>query len=483
MSISSAFNGALSGLQAFGKMSEVISSNIANATTPGYGKRSVVLASNDVAAGVGVVTISRNADPVIISARRTAEAQFAGADLIADFQAQVMQNIGTPDNPTSLTARLADLEASLIEAASFPDAPARLDKVVLAAQDVTDALNSAANVVSDLRSAADRSIGIQVERLNTALRDVDALNTQIANVASRGINTAGLLDQRQLLIDEINTIVPVREIARPNGQVALFSDGGAILLDGLPADIGFDPVNTVTPYQSLSAGTLSGLTINGVAVDAAFGSGPLRGGTLGANFTIRDKAAIAVQSQLDAVARDLISRFQDPAVDPTLSAGTPGLLTDAGGVFIPSDEVGLASRIAINTLVDPSGASETWRLRTGFGAATPGPVGDGRLLNALRDAFATPRMVASGDFGPGALTSASLVSHLTSWVGIENDRAERKVSFFSASYSEIAQAELSAGVDTDAELQNLMLVERAYAANARVLQTVDDMLETLLRIG
>ena len=36
------------------------------------------------------------------------------------------------------------------------------------------------------------------------------------------------------------------------------------------------------------------------------------------------------------------------------------------------------------------------------------------------------------------------------------------------------------GVDTDRELQRLMLIEQAYAANARVLQTVDDMMNALM---
>ena len=76
MSISSAFNGALSGLQAFAKKSELISSNIANATTPGYGARGVDLTSNEVAAGVVVGSVSRAVDPAIVAARRSAEAAF-----------------------------------------------------------------------------------------------------------------------------------------------------------------------------------------------------------------------------------------------------------------------------------------------------------------------------------------------------------------------------------------------------------------------
>ena len=40
--------------------------------------------------------------------------------------------------------------------------------------------------------------------------------------------------------------------------------------------------------------------------------------------------------------------------------------------------------------------------------------------------------------------------------------------------------ELQGGVDTDHEMQQLLLIEQAYAANARVISTADDMIQTLL---
>lgn len=40
--------------------------------------------------------------------------------------------------------------------------------------------------------------------------------------------------------------------------------------------------------------------------------------------------------------------------------------------------------------------------------------------------------------------------------------------------------EKAGGVDTDQELQALLVIEKNYAANAKVIQTVDDMVSTLL---
>jgi len=47
----------------------------------------------------------------------------------------------------------------------------------------------------------------------------------------------------------------------------------------------------------------------------------------------------------------------------------------------------------------------------------------------------------------------------------------------------LGDAEIKAqGVDTDFELQNMLLIEQSYAANARVIQTVGDMIDRLLQL-
>ena len=42
--------------------------------------------------------------------------------------------------------------------------------------------------------------------------------------------------------------------------------------------------------------------------------------------------------------------------------------------------------------------------------------------------------------------------------------------------------ELETGVDTDAEMQKLLLIEQAYAANAKVMTAADEMIQLLLQI-
>jgi flagellar hook-associated protein 1 FlgK len=485
MTISGALSNAMSGLRAAGRASEVVSSNISNVMTEGYGQRSLSLSPNAVGGSGGVLIngVIRNVDPVLIADRRLADAQNGNANTKAAFLAQLETLVGDPESEGSLTARLTQFEVSLISAASRPDITLRLDTSLNAAKDLAGSFKRISDGVQTLRSQADGSINTQVSRLNKALQQVETLNARIA-VVSRGRDSenAALLDQRQRLIDEIGEIVPVREVARDLGAIALFTTGGAILLDGPAATLSFSPTPTIAPHMTQSNGLLSGLMINGIPVSTNSTNGAIRGGTLGAQFAVRDELSVTAQTQLDAVARDLVERFQDPAIDPTLSPGDPGLFTDNGLALDPLNEVGLAARLKINAAVDPAAGGDIWRLRAGIGATAPGDPGDGTLLSTLKTTLHTARLPGSISLAAIPVSAFDLSAQISARVGADRYAAEQDLSFAAASLNTLEQLELETGVDTDAELQNLMVIEQAYAANARVIAAVDDMMQSILRL-
>lgn len=481
MTISSALSNAMTGLRAAGRNSETISANIANAMTPGYGVRSVALSSSQIG-GVNIDGITRNVNPALLVDRGLAEAAFNNASDRTQFLTSYEDVLGTPDDPNSLSARIAEFESSLVTATSRPDAPERLDGTVNAARDLATLISSASRDIQEARSEADRNIDKQINTLNTALTSVQQINRQITKTMALGGDTSALQDNRQALVDEISAIVPVRQIPRENGQIALYSTGGAILLDGGVAEIEFDAVNQVTPYMTLAAGNLSGLSVNGYPVQTSSDRGALGGGSLGAQFEIRDELGVDAQSQLDALSRDLIERFQDPAVDPTLAVGDAGIFTDAGIAFDPLNEVGISERLSINAAIDDRQGGESWRLRDGINAAVQGDVGDSRLLQALSDTLNARRVPASGDFGVGAFSAINLASTLTSQLGADRAQAEQTQTFTSTQFNELTQLVLAEGVDTDQELQKLLLVEQTYAANARMIEAADEMMQTILRL-
>ncbi|MGJ8626861.1 MAG: flagellar hook-associated protein FlgK [Sulfitobacter sp.] len=484
MTISGALSNAMSGLRAAGRGAELVSSNISNALTPGYGRRVLSLSSSNIGTygGVQVNGVTRVVDAGLASDRRLADAAHSHASLSTDFFTRIEKLLGTPDDPASLSAQLSGFENSLIVAASRPDAPERLNSAVVSARGLARSIGDASAGIQDARTKADQNIGGQVAELNGALQQIQALNSQITAAQVQNGNVPALLDQRQQVVDQIGALVPVREVPRDNGQIALYTTGGAILIDGSAATVGFEPVNIVTPYMTQSSGTLGGLTLNGVAIRTGSTDGALRGGAIGAQFAIRDEHAVEAQTQLDALARDLVERFQDPSVDGTLSVGDAGLFTDDGNAFDPLDEVGLSERLRLNASVDPDQGGQTWRIRDGMNATAPGNVGDASLLHSLTDTLIGARTPASGSFGGGAFSAINLVSTYISAIGGERTQSEQTLSYTSAQLTELTERQLADGVDSDDEIARLMVIEQAYAANARVIEAVDEMMQTMLRL-
>lgn len=484
MTINGALNNAMSGLRAAGRASEIVSANLANALTPGYGKRMLELSSERIgdSGGVRVSGVVRDVNSALLSDKRMASASFGHRTATAGFLNRLEDLLGTPDNPASLSARLADLGSSLITASSRPDAPERLEGAVNSARDLASAITNASEGVQQSRQRADRSISDQVQRLNDALQELQELNGMITAAKVRGNDDAALRDHRQNLMDEVSEMIPVRALPRDNGAIALYSSGGAALLDGSASVVEFTKSNAVTPHMSVGGGTLSSLTINGFEVSTDSETGAIRGGTLGAQFEIRDEMAPRAQVQLDAFARDLVERFQDPGVDPTLGVGDAGLFTDNGASFDPLNEVGLSERLQINAAVDSRQGGEAWRIRDGIGAVVPGNSGNASILQSLDDALDTARTPGSGNFGTGSFDAAGLMSTMMSFLTSSRANEEQHLTFASTQFQELTEMQLADGVDSDEELRRLILIEQAYAANARIIETVDEMMQTILRL-
>lgn len=486
MSITSALSSALSGLSATSRQAEILSSNVANATTPGYARREVQLSAAVLAGtgqGVAVTSVSRDIDQYLLNERRYAQSGDADRSLRSTFLGKVEQAIGTPDTPGSLGARLAAFDRSLIEASARPDAQARLATVATTARSLAAGLATATADIQQSRATADRQIAAEVVALNTALSQVQDLNTQLRSFTGAGRDVSALLDKRQQLIDGIAAIVPIREVARESNQIALFTTGGASLLEGKAVQFGFSATGTITPEMTQALGGLSGLEINGRPIATAGSASPILGGRLGALFAVRDDLAVTAQGKLDAVARDLVERFSASGLDPTLAPGDPGLFTDQGAAFLPANEAGLAGRIRMNAAADPAQGGALYRLRDGLAATSEGPPGNASLLGALHDALSGPRALTSTGFTAGTRSFADLASDLLSDSSGLRLGADAETSYTAARLTALTDLEDQNGIDTDQEMQMLLVIEKNYAANAKVIQTVNDMIDILIRLG
>lgn len=318
MTIAGALSNALSGLTAVTRAAVVVSSNVANANTDGYGRREIELTArtNGGGGGVQVVSVRRMVDQTLLADRRGADAGTARAQVKSDFMSDVLDSVGETGSGLSLGDRIADLEAALVDAAAAPESGPGLNKLVDALGSLTGQMGDVSDQIQTQRSRADAGIADAVTSLNSLLSQIEKINIDVRRQSATGESPNALLDQRQTLVDQVSELVPVREVDRGNGVIALMSEGG-VLLDGPAPTVSFSQTPLITANHSLAGGTLSGISVNGRSQDMTRDPGLLSGGKLQGLFEVRDTLAPEAQTELDGLARDLVERFEAPGVDPT----------------------------------------------------------------------------------------------------------------------------------------------------------------------
>lgn len=477
MSLTGAMAAAASGLTATNRAVEVVSANVANAMTDGYAPREIRLAAAAPGVGVRVLGVERQADPVLGGLLRQAGGTRAEAEALQDFWNRVEQVIGLPGDLHGLSGKVATFETALVAAAARPDLDNRLAAVADSAGDLLKHLHQAERLIQDQRQAADAAIARDIDELNAGLERVARLNLDIVRLQASGHSPLGLIDEREKLIGALSQIVPIRELQQPDGRIALYTDGGALLLDTRPARFEFGPGAGMEPGLTLESGHLSAVSLNGLALSAGT-AGPLAGGRLAANLAIRDQSGPEAQAMIDAIAASLVTRFAGPDTNPDLPLGQPGLFTDAGLAPDPAAP-GLAGRIALNALVDPGQGGALWRLRDGLGAAAPGAAGDTAQMHRWIDALQRPLALTPGAAGRDF---ADNLGRILADISQARQSAEDRAGHARAFHMELTAHALARGVDVDEQMQRLLLIEKAFAANMRVFQVADELLRRLMEI-
>lgn len=483
MSIAKALSNAVTGLTATARGTETIASNIANAMTPDYARREIAVSAQTLGGnggGVRIDGITRIVNASILAETRLAEAARSEAQVRLDFLSSVEAAIGAAGSTGSLGSMLTDFHTSLEGAAARPDDETRLSQVVTTAERLAKGLNKASEHVQNARSEADRAIATDVSALNVGLERVAYLNRKIATLEAQGGDSSSLQDERQAEITKIATIIPVQEISREGGKIALFTSEGAVLLDGSkPTELSFTAAGQFTPDMQVGTGPVMRLVQNGVELTASQ-MGLFAGGSLAANFAIRDELAPQVQQELDALAFDLHERLADPSVDPTISGA--GFFTDAGGSASVAGIAGLSARLKLNESLRDDSNGPFWRVRAGVGATAAVAVGDSAFLTALSGALdaVIPAGGAAGFEGNASI--ASRLAQVEARLATRRVNVEADVSIRNSRADTMASRLMTDGVDTDAEMRQLLQYEQAYAANARVIQAIDEMMNQLLRL-
>ncbi len=432
-----------SGIAASQRALDVIGQNIANVGTPGHSRLrtdqvstertgpSLTLGPGANGTGVNIVGVSRVRDAVLDSSLRSELANSGSAQVLADSLARIEASVGPLDG--NLGDALTAFWNGWEELSLDPNSDTARSLVIDASERVAQSLRDAAGGLEDARTAGANAASSLLAGQVSALQAVADLNGQIAAQRAVGETPNALLDQRDLHLDSL---------AKTLGATVHHLEDGTVNV-------------SVGGYEVVRGTRVSTLSISGTPASLQTGEGAslVPGGEIGAHLVGVRSVADQVGTELDALALALRD-----AVNTQHAAG----FTEAGvaGADLFSATGAADFALAVGVTIDSLAASAS------------GAAGDGN--HALEMAA-----LRTADGGGGTIDeqARSLIGRVGSATADATARAEMNDTILGD--LEAARSSVS-GVNLDEELTMLLQYQRAYEASARVLTSVDEMLNVLI---
>ncbi|MCR1786387.1 flagellar hook-associated protein FlgK [Nocardioides carbamazepini] len=437
---------------------DVAGNNIANATTDGYVRRRVVGASVSSAQpalwsrydghgeGVTAGEVRRMTDPLLDARVRREHGLLSYLSTSRTILARVEEGVGEP-GPNGVHAAMLDFRNVWQDLSLDPGGLAARQQVLGSAETLAQALRTqAGNVAREEADQRAHALNL-VSDIDSAARGLAALNHDILVTEQNGTDAGTLRDRRDQLALELAELAGGVTTVEADGQFTV-TVGGATLVQGKEAGA-FVLASGITPSGDADGSPLSYRidSSSGSTVLPAGAAGP--GGELGAVTEVLTTRLPTYRAGLDAVAADLASALnaqQAAGYDATGSAGAP--------LFTYDPLVGAAS---------------------------------------LQVAISDPGLVAASSLPGGALDGGN--ADLASRVGDYPEAYQRLVNGLGTQVSSLErqranQASLAgslddareqlAGISLDEETVNMVAAQRAYEAAARLMTTLDQVLDTLI---
>jgi flagellar hook-associated protein 1 len=442
--MSDLINIGLSATRAYGASLRMVGENIANADDRAYVRRRVELHQAAVPTagsplyinrvmtnGVEIGGISRSVDPLVDAALRRADSARAESSGRADWLARLESAIG--DGEFGVGARMTSFFASGTRAVASPGESARRLEMLNELGRVSEGFGQTAARMDALDADLSSAMTSAVEALNTEMATLAAVNRDLRAARPGSAGQAQLFDRRDAAVRAITAMLPA-SISTDRHGVAALSVGGVDIVPGITA-------------ESLSAGRTAN---GGIALTTSSGvtvahSGGQFAGMDSAGQSIRQRRA-----DLDSQAAQFvgaINGWNSNGATPSGTAGAPLLTgTDAATIRV----------------VTPDPAA--------IAAATPGgnPAGNLLMLETLR-----------GESGGEAQWQR--LSHRSA-LDLRNARADADAAAIMADQA-LAQRDQLSGVDLDEEAADMLRLQQAYGAAARVLQVARDTIQSILDIA
>jgi flagellar hook-associated protein 1 FlgK len=464
----SILSGAATSLSAQRALTATASHNIDNANTPGYSRQTANLEELTPAEQVNGAFIGRGATlGTVTQARdRFLEAQIPQALGQAAYhtaQSDALQAYHglDPEATGGLGSAISGFYSNLTALAQDPSNSGLRASFLGAARTLAQTFNRTSQQIESARSGLDAQVGDLTTQINSEATAVAQLNAQIRQARGSGAEPNDLLDLRQTHLDNLAELAGASFVPTSEGDVNVTLPGGMTIVAGShPGTLGTVP-------DAANDGHLSVTLIQPDGSGPVVLAGSALGGTVGGTLSARDDALAATRKDVDDLASDL-----GAAVNTVHAAGA-GLDGSAGlPLFTFGAGIGAAAQIGV-AVTDPRQLAMAAATSP---AGTPPPPGDASNADALLATASSPLATSGKDVQS---TLSSIVSQFGSTSATAKAFAEQDGALKD---SLTRMRDSYSGVSIDEEMINLQKAQRGYEAIAKVIQTTDEMMQTLMSL-
>jgi flagellar hook-associated protein 1 FlgK len=437
--------------------------NTANVNTDGYSRRRLAVASNPEAMGGGatVTGIKRYTDQFATDRLLHEETMKGFADKKGEILSYVADLFNDLDG-TGLGAALDAFYGSFRLLESNPNDLTIRQEVLARTDELAGVFNRLTAEIESVRVNTDNLLRISADEINVRTEELALLNEDVVLAKIQGKDLSDILDRREQLVREMAEHADISFIEQDNGQITVFLEGGMPLVEASKRSI-LRVLETTLP----GGARVEYVADNGQVTDI---TDRLEGGALGGTLDARDNSLPNIAQELDQLAYDITVAYNN-----VHSAGVGLDGVGSRNLFTPlASSTNAAALMSIDAAVD--GAPEAVAA-----AANVVPLllpGDNRNALALAD-------LASQDLASGnTQTFNEAYGNFVGRVGLETRRALAEAEMRATSIVRVEGIRDGAsGVSLDEEMTNLIQYQRAYQASARVLSTVNAVLDSLINLG
>ncbi|QPR88057.1 lateral flagellar hook-associated protein LfgK [Aeromonas hydrophila] len=437
----SLLNIGFSGLNSAQIALNITAQNIANVNTIGYSRQEAMMGSLsgfgrlDNGQGVEVTGVRRITDDYLVSQHWRSRSATGASYSFHQYINTTEQLLGSES--MNIAKGLDSFFASLSAALDSPETPAQRSQIVSSAGALANRFGQLNESMLTQEKQIDDQLNSTVSQVNSYLKQVAELNTQISEQASKGVNTSVLEDSREQIVRELSTFMEVRVNRQSDGSFSLSLPQGQPLV---------------------LAGSSSTLSLAGDKLSLSFGPQSfdipkLHGGSLAGVMEYRTTVLRPLRDELNQIAKKLADDFnakQGGGVDLHGNLGKP-LFT-----------------------YDPLNPSGTLKIADGFTgddlafAKAGGGSGDNRNLQELLTIKDDQYDAYSALLGRMAVQSGQAKATMTADANMEKQLATKLSSV--------------SGVNTDEEGVKIMAYTKAYQANAKVISTSEQLFTSILNM-